>query len=490
MDYRLPTNYTIREANVEYRDEIGPFNYQPDVYAFSDFIASRAGLEYIIDIGCGAAGKLIPLSKKSFSIIGVDSRDGISVARNAIPTGNLIAHDLQEGAPHFSGKILRKALIICSDVIEHVHNPEILMHDLATLSQQVPFLVISTPDRDRARGWMDNGPPQNPAHVMEWNGTEFTRFMLDCGFIDVPFHGHTINTDFHRVKSTILALSGTHANILKLSPLKKVAAIIHGYNEADILPEVFQHLASQGVEVHYFDNWSEDSSWEIALESVRSGLVSHCELFPGKPSTQYHWYAQLAKTEEYARGIDADWILHHDADEIRWAPWQGVTIQEAISWIDSLGYNAIDFTVLDFRFLRSAPNVSPPFQEHLVHFEFGKRPGHFAQVKGWKNVKRINLAESGGHDANFEGRRIYPLKFLLKHYPLRNKEQSENKIHKHRLPRYTEEKERYGWHTQYDSFTNMKKVPGWEDQDLIPWHPVLFATEYLVERLSGIGLRD
>lgn len=489
MKYHLPYNYSIRKNNASYTDEIGPFNYQPHVYALADQIASRAGLEWIIDIGCGSAGKLVPFSDKNFSIIGVDTKDGIRLARDAIPNATLIAHDLGKGAPRFPDNILPKALIICSDVIEHVRKPQRLIHDLAKLSRQVPFLLVSTPDRDRARGWLDNGPPINPAHIMEWSGSEFIRFMVDCGFDKTPFYGHTINTDFHRTKSTTLALSGTHANITKSIPLKRVAALIHGYNEADILPEVFQHLAAQGVEVHYFDNWSEDGSWEIATELERTGLITHCERFPDGPTGHYQWHTQLTRTEEYAKTLGADWILHHDADEIRLSPWEDVSLQEAISWVDSIGYNAIDFTVIDFRFLNTNPDIAPPFQQNLINFEFGRRPGHFEQIKGWKNTRDISLADSGGHNVKFEGRKVYPLKFLLKHYPLRNRKQATQKVLEHRLPRYSLENEKYGWHTQYNQFAGAKEVAGWEPENLIPWHPILFNTEYLVERLSGIGLK-
>lgn len=489
MNYYLPDGYIKRKDNLAYIDEPGNFNYQPYVYSFSEHIASRAGLEWIIDIGCGSAGKLISLSEK-FSIVGIDSPEGIGFAREAIPNSRLIVHNLETGLPKLSANILSRALIICSDVLEHLRNPEVLMGSLAELSRKAPYVVISTPDRDRARGWLDNGPPQNPAHVMEWNGTEFVRFMRGSGFDQIPFHGHTINTDFHRAKSTLLAVSGTHATVDHSAPLKRVAAIIHGFNEADILPEVFQHLAAQGVDVHYFDNWSTDGSWELSREFKRTGRIAHCERFPEKPTNQYQWHTQLSKTADYARSLDADWVLHHDADEIRISPWEGVTLREAISSIDSVGYNAIDFTVIDFRFLRSSPNASAPFQNNLWHFEFGRRPGHFAQVKGWKNVRSVNLAESGGHDAVFEGRKVYPMKFLLKHYPLRNKEQAGKKIHQNRLPRYILEKGKYGWHTQYDQFSDSKEVSGWKYSDLLPWHPVHFNTEYVVERLSGIGLSD
>lgn len=487
MSFFLPQDYYTRTDQVAYDDTPSKLIYQPYVYQLAGYLASRANLRWIIDVGCGSAGKLLLLAQE-FSIIGIDSTKGIDMARQTIPTATLIVHDLETGLPNLPDEILEEALIICSDVIEHLQAPDLLMKGLAKLAKRVPYIVVSTPDRDRARGWLDVGPPANPAHVMEWNGTEFVRFMRDSGFGDIPFYGHTINTDFHRAKTTLIAVSGTQACINNNSPLKTVAAIVHGYNEADILQEIVRHLTEQGAEIHYFDNWSNDGSWDIAQELKRQGQIKNCERFPDDSYDQYEWHEQLSKTSEYAKTLNVDWVMHYDADEIRVSPWSGVTLGEAIAHVDAAGFNAIDFTVIDFRFLENDPNRQMPYQINLNHFEFGRRSGHFLQVKCWKNDFKINLAESGGHEAKFGNRKIFPIKFLLKHYPLRNKLQANKKVFEYRLPRFNQEKKIFGWHTQYDRYLEAGAVHGWKYSDLISWHPVHFLSEYLVERISGIGL--
>ena len=68
----------------------------------------------------------------------------------------------------------------------------------------------------------------------------------------------------------------------------------------------------------------------------------------------------------------------------------------------------------------------------------------------------------GGHDARFPGRRVFPYKFLLLHYPARSQEQGERKVFRDRQGcRNAEE----------------RLAPGGE-----------FDRRYLVERLSGIGI--
>jgi hypothetical protein len=400
----------------------------------------------------------------------------------------LISHNLEDGLPEIPTSILENSLVICSDVIEHIKKPELLLSQLASISEVAPYVLLSTPDRDRARGWIDMGPPANTCHVREWSANEFVRFMFDCGFKSIPFYGHTVNTDVNLVKSTIMVVCGSHA-ALNNRGIKnlKVAAIVHGFNEKDILPEIVRHLNKNGIEIHYFDNWSNDGSWEIISDFQNQGMVIQCQRFPDAPTNQYCWQAQLKKTEEYASKIDADWVMHYDADEIRISPWGETTLKQGILNVDALGYNAIDFTVIDFRYTFKN-DISEYFEDKLTHFEFGRRPGHFSQIKCWKNQGKVSLAETGGHEVCFEGRKVFPIKFLTKHYPLRNKKQSLQKIYIDRLPRFIEENKAYGWHTQYDIFKSQKRDPEWNIQNLIPWHSKYFNSEYLVERISGIGI--
>jgi hypothetical protein len=149
----------------------------------------------------------------------------------------------------------------------------------------------------------------------------------------------------------------------------------------------------------------------------------------------------------------------------------------------------VDFTVADFRYLAGDAPELGGVEERLRWFEFGRRPGHFVQIKAWRQVpgERHALAPSGGHAIDRPARRVFPLKFLVKHYPLRSEEQALRKIHRDRLPRVAGEREALGWHTQYDRYAD-GTLPQWRRSALTPWSDQLFATEYLVERLSGIGI--
>jgi hypothetical protein len=491
MKYYLPKDYSVRSDQVLYTDAPSELIYQPYVYNLAEYFIKTANLKYVIDIGCGSAGKLKSLSNIC-TIIGFDSSVGVSMARTTIPSGEFIEHDLEVPLPKLDKDILEQSVIICSDVIEHLQRPDKLAKQLSELAEIAPFVIVSTPDRDRSRGWFDQGPPANPAHVMEWNGTEFVRFLKESGFSSVPFYGYTINTDHHCAKSTLVTVSGRHVKVDEVFPTVKVASIIHSFNEVDIIEEVVKHLYIQGVEVHVFDNWSTDGTWEKLQALFDTGYITKISKFPEAPSRDYDWSEQLAKTTEYAKTIDAEWIMHHDADELRVSPWQELNLTRAISLVDHKGYNAIDFTVLDFRFINNRKEKGWVYEQELNHFEFGRRPGHFLQIKCWKNKKdkQVDLATSGGHEATFDRRKVFPIKFLLKHYSLRNKKQAEEKVFKNRLPRFKKEQSKFGWHNQYNNFSDSQEINGWEQHTLIPWHPNQFYSEFLIERISGIGLVD
>lgn len=490
MDYFLPKGYQVRQNHDHYFDVPSHLIYQPNVYRLACLLAERSGTRSIIDVGCGSGEKL-KIFNKNLRMICVDYAPALDLARQSIPHAEFIEFDLEDGLPKIPSTTLEKSIVICSDVIEHLKKPDRLMRALADLSHLAPYVLISTPDRDRARGWLDNGPPANPAHTMEWNASEFVKFMKNSGFEDIPFYGHTINTDIHEVKSTILTMSGVQTVRPTLAVQNfRVAAIIHIFNESDILPEVVEHLVAQGIEVHVFDNWSTDGSWELANKLLSLGKVHHIERFPDKNIGEYQWRLQLEKTAEYAAKLNVDWVMHYDADEIRCSPWSGVSLKDAFARVDNLGYSAIDFTVIDFRFLTRQSEISNNYQNNLNHFEFGRRPGHFKQLKAWKNMAKVDLSSSGGHEAIFQGRSIFPLKFLMKHYPLRNAMQANKKVFHDRLPRMAAEQEAFGWHKQYDAFGQIGVVDGWDSHKLVPWHSVYFMSEFIVERISGIGLQN
>jgi hypothetical protein len=212
------------------------------------------------------------------------------------------------------------------------------------------------------------------------------------------------------------------------------------------------------------------------------------ERFPSYPPEHYEWERLLHRVERIAASARADWVVHHDADEWRTAPWPGVPMIDALFWVAESGFNAIDHTAVvheptDDRFVPGGDVTAA-----LQHFEFGSRPGHFTQIKAWRTgVGRVDLASSGGHEARFEGRRVFPVNFLLRHYPIRSQAHGLRKVLTERRPRWSPVERRRGWHNQYDGVspdTGFVRDP----RELELFDEATFYERFLYERLARIGI--
>jgi glycosyltransferase involved in cell wall biosynthesis len=231
----------------------------------------------------------------------------------------------------------------------------------------------------------------------------------------------------------------------------RVVALISAYNEEDIIVPCLQYLIKQGLEVYLIDNWSTDSTVELAGEFLGKGLLA-IEKFPKRrPSAHFVWKDILSRIEQLTAELEADWFVLQDVDEIRTSPWPGLSLRDAILKVDREGFNCIDHTVVTFHPLDNDFPAGGDFETYFRYFEFSDRPGQFIEVKAWKNLgRRISLSPSGGHEVRFDGRRMYPFRFLLKHYPIRSQAHGDKKIFRERKPRWLAEETAKGWHTHYD----------------------------------------
>jgi len=291
-------------------------------------------------------------------------------------------------------------------------------------------------------------------------------------------------------KNQQIVLGGQLLNINRHKfPSLSVLAIMHVYNEQDIIATTINYLLEQGIDVHIIDNWSTDKSYEIVQSLARSSKKITYERFPEKANNRFELARLLTRATEVAKARPQyAWVTLNDADEFRQSPWPGVSLQQAFSFIDSLGYNAVDYTVFNF-----VP-VSEDFNEKqnpLTFFEYGEFStveGHFVQVKSWKNNPEADLASSGGHHVNFEGLKIFPLKFFLGHYPIRSTKHAREKIFQQRKSRFSKTERQRGWHVQYDDVDEQTSFIG-DKKKLVKFSAKSFWGEFIVERLSGIGIK-
>ena len=217
------------------------------------------------------------------------------------------------------------------------------------------------------------------------------------------------------------------------------------YNEADILPWTLAHLIEQGIDVHVIDNWSTDGSDRIAQQFPLAGF----ERFPAEGNGPiFRWELLLHRVEDLANASRASWCIHNDADEIRRSSRSTEPLIAALRRMDAAGYNAADHRVFCFHPVDELYAGDPePYFRHYSEDGVDNRLPH---VKAWKNQGPVSLARSGGHQAEFSGRRICPEAMILKHYPIRSSQQGARKVLHERMPRFDPRERAKNWHVQYD----------------------------------------
>jgi SAM-dependent methyltransferase len=487
----LPQRYTSRDAP-EYFDDVHRVDadivHQPDVYGAAAALARRTGATHIVDIGCGAAEKLLALAPE-FHLVGVDFGENLEHCRRAHPRHTWLQWDIErEPLPELPVALLRRAVVVCADVIEHLVDPAGLLGGLRRLARDAEAILLSTPDRERVRGPLDPGPPQNPAHVREWKLDELVA-LLDAGGLPPAFAGHTVNNDRQLLKRTSVAIvDGRRGGPIEPAPEDfAVTAVLPAFNEADVVEHSVRRLVAQGVCVHVVDNWSTDDT-VARVEALGLGDRVRVERFPADaPSATYDWAALLRNTERIAADLGDGWVIHQDVDEVRESPWPGVGLRDALHHVQRCGFDAVDHTVIDFVPVDDDFVAGSDVEAHMRHFRFGDRPGHFVQVKAWRTGSgAVDLASSGGHDARFPGRRVFPYKFLAKHYPVRSQRHGERKVFAERVARWNPGERALGWHHQYEPVARdhaFVRAAG----ELLR-HDDAFATEYVVERVTGVGI--
>ncbi len=245
----------------------------------------------------------------------------------------------------------------------------------------------------------------------------------------------------------------------EVAPRPRVVAILPAYNEADVIGHAIEALVEEGVEVYLLDHGSTDDTVACAEPWLGRGLL-RIERFPQESGfserneRELVWKDMLRRVEQVAHELRPDWAIFSNADEFRESPWPDLGLVEAIGFVDALGYNAINFELFDFRPTDDdfAPGTDP--RAHLLHYERG---GDFDahQIKAWKvGDEPALLHPSGGHSVQLPDRRLCPVPFVLRHYPLRGETHGRRKVFGERIERFAAEERAEGWHVQYDGYAS------------------------------------
>jgi 2-polyprenyl-3-methyl-5-hydroxy-6-metoxy-1,4-benzoquinol methylase len=162
--YFIKEDYTHRLDNLYFDDTLLADEWQKEVYEFAKLICVKHDIKNIADIGTGSGYKLLQYFSE-YHTLGIDVTETINWLQKQYP--NKLWSDKFEPVNGYE-------LIIASDVIEHLPDPDTLLYLIEKSNPK--FIIFSTPDRD-LQGKMLNGPPKNRHHCREWSMDEFNNYI-------------------------------------------------------------------------------------------------------------------------------------------------------------------------------------------------------------------------------------------------------------------------------------------------------------------------
>ena len=161
-DYFIKNGYRINEENIT-NDNVSDDKYwnkqrilaaevyQHPVYQFLSKYVRKNNIRSIIDVGCGVGKKLayVHAQNPSVEIIGIDQEDPIRYCEATYEFGEWYVDDFEQSS---LSSDIKAEIVICSDVIEHLINPTVLLNYIKDLLKQDGVAILSTPERDSLRG--------------------------------------------------------------------------------------------------------------------------------------------------------------------------------------------------------------------------------------------------------------------------------------------------------------------------------------------------
>ena len=195
------------------------------------------------------------------------------------------------------------------------------------------------------------------------------------------------------------------------------------YNDGDIISEVLEHLHSQGKELVVLDNGSTDNTVEICKKFSEKGLIHFVQFKSEK------WHKDLVFRMLYHIALTQapDWLILCASDEILESGVSNLTLKEAIKKADTEGYNLIQFDWFNFYLTDNENQSATSTKEKMPYYSW--EADHV--FRAWKYIPGIIMEETKGHYPIFpeeKGYKIFPKKFVLRHYKIRNATTAMEKI--------------------------------------------------------------
>lgn len=196
--------------HTQYRSYSGDeVEWQEAVYDQALRIHESSPFGKVLDLGCGSGEKSSKRFEGMVDLLQIDRNDfrKDSVKARGIAFES-VSFDQWDDFDHLFSSLEAETshLIICSDVIEHLHDPRPLLNFFLRALRINPAnrVVLSTPDHERLEGTSNPVLPSNREHVRQWSVFTMGAHLRSAGF-DVKRYGLVPMNKYDTLRRTIFA---------------------------------------------------------------------------------------------------------------------------------------------------------------------------------------------------------------------------------------------------------------------------------------------
>jgi SAM-dependent methyltransferase len=163
IKFGIKAGYHHAKKSLSFDDRNNRDEWQKEVYIFAAGIMKERKFGSVVDFGCGSGYKLIHYLGE-YETVGIE-----------LPAMVKWLKTIWMPAPLQKSCGLNADLVICSDMIEHVKEPDEIIREIQSIHSRL--ILFSTPERIAVAGKYDFGPPENPSHYREWDYYEFKNWL-------------------------------------------------------------------------------------------------------------------------------------------------------------------------------------------------------------------------------------------------------------------------------------------------------------------------
>jgi glycosyltransferase involved in cell wall biosynthesis len=228
----------------------------------------------------------------------------------------------------------------------------------------------------------------------------------------------------------------------------KIVALLQTFNERRFIANCIEHLARQGVSVYLIDNESNDETLAIAERYLGRGLIG-METLP--KSVASNLSGQLRRKEELAASLEADWLIHIDADELHMATHPRQSLSDVVRVADEAGYNAINFIEFTFVPTLESPDHDHPDYPQTMRWYYPYVLEFPHRLNAWKRQDGpVDLVSSDGHVVSFPGVQMFPRHLYMRHFLFLSVDHAREKYENNGGFYRTAERFAKNWRIQFD----------------------------------------